>query len=139
MLSLDFERAESNYHMEPGHAVTPELEFERQWALQILDLALAEVNGRTPDWIELYNAGASTVNLEGWFLTDDRDNLKKWRFPAVPLAANEYLIIAGPAGDATGVAPDDFRLYTWTGTDPLVSGNPLDERTRLKPMRRRRG
>ena len=43
LLSLDFERAESNYHLEPGHSVTPELEFERQWALQILDVALAEV------------------------------------------------------------------------------------------------
>ena len=42
LLSLDFESAESNYHIEPGHTVTPELEFERQWALQILDIALAE-------------------------------------------------------------------------------------------------
>jgi predicted extracellular nuclease len=30
-------------------------------------------------------------------------------------AANQYVIIAGPGGDATGVAPNDFRLYTWTG------------------------
>lgn len=26
-----------------------------------------------------------------------------------------YLIIAGPVAGATGVAPSDFRLYTWTG------------------------
>jgi DNA-directed RNA polymerase specialized sigma24 family protein len=43
MLSLDFERAEDHYHVEPGHTITPELEFERQWALQMLDAALAEV------------------------------------------------------------------------------------------------
>jgi predicted extracellular nuclease len=30
-------------------------------------------------------------------------------------AANQYLILAGPAGAATGVAPADFRLYRWTG------------------------
>ncbi|AFY73355.1 putative extracellular nuclease [Synechococcus sp. PCC 7502] len=30
-------------------------------------------------------------------------------------ANNQYVIIAGPAGDATGVPPFDFRLYTWTG------------------------
>jgi RNA polymerase sigma factor (sigma-70 family) len=54
LLSLDFESAENNYHIEPGHTVTPELEFERQWALQILDAALAEArndaeqNGRIP-------------------------------------------------------------------------------------------
>ncbi|WP_305852048.1 ExeM/NucH family extracellular endonuclease [Tolypothrix sp. PCC 7910] len=30
-------------------------------------------------------------------------------------ANNQYVIIAGPAGDATGTAPNDFRLYTWDG------------------------
>ena len=34
-------------------------------------------------------------------------------------AAGQYLIIAGPTGDATGIAPSDFRLFAWTG-------NPLD-------------
>ncbi|WP_170982871.1 ExeM/NucH family extracellular endonuclease [Dyadobacter frigoris] len=29
--------------------------------------------------------------------------------------SGEYLIIAGPTDGATGVAPKDFRLYTWTG------------------------
>lgn len=42
-LSLDFDRAESGYIAEPGHSITPELEFERQWALQLLDGALEEV------------------------------------------------------------------------------------------------
>jgi len=43
LLSLDFARAEGNFIAEPGHQITPELEFERQWALQLLDGALAEV------------------------------------------------------------------------------------------------
>jgi RNA polymerase sigma-70 factor (ECF subfamily) len=43
LLSLDFERAESNYIPEPGHHITPELEFERQWALELLEGALAVV------------------------------------------------------------------------------------------------
>ena len=30
-------------------------------------------------------------------------------------ANNEYLIVAGPTGGATGTAPNDFRLYSWTG------------------------
>ncbi|MEG3844136.1 CARDB domain-containing protein, partial [Microcoleus sp. herbarium14] len=30
-------------------------------------------------------------------------------------ANNQYLIVAGPADNATGTAPKDFRLYTWTG------------------------
>ena len=30
-------------------------------------------------------------------------------------ASGEYLIIAGPNDGATGIAPKDFRFYTWTG------------------------
>jgi uncharacterized protein len=30
-------------------------------------------------------------------------------------SSGQYLIIAGPAGSATGSTPSDFRLYTWTG------------------------
>ncbi len=30
-------------------------------------------------------------------------------------AADQYLILAGPPGEATGIAPLDFALYTWTG------------------------
>ena len=33
--------------------------------------------------------------------------------------AGQYLITTGPPGDATGIPPDDFHLYAWTG-------NPLD-------------
>ncbi|AUT04546.1 endonuclease [Nostoc sp. CENA543] len=33
---------------------------------------------------------------------------------------NQYVIIAGPAGAATGTAPNDFRLYTWDGNPSNV-------------------
>lgn len=41
VLSLDFEMAEGLFIAEPGHRITPDLEFERQWALALLDRALA--------------------------------------------------------------------------------------------------
>ncbi len=53
LLSLDFGRVEGNYVAEPSHRITPELEFERRWALELLDGALAELrrdaerNGRS--------------------------------------------------------------------------------------------
>lgn len=43
VLSLDFERAERGFIMEPGHSVTPELEFDRRWALELLEHALGDV------------------------------------------------------------------------------------------------
>lgn len=33
------------------------------------------------DWVELHNAGAAAVTLNGWYLTDDAADLRKWRFP----------------------------------------------------------
>ena len=40
-------------------------------------------------------------------------------------AAGEYVIIAGSTGEHD-VAPDDFRLYTWTGRDPDITLDPAD-------------
>ncbi|MHC4230738.1 MAG: lamin tail domain-containing protein, partial [Planctomycetota bacterium] len=45
------------------------------------------------DWIEIHNAGMNTVNLDGWFLTDDVNILMKWAFPKVTLAPGGYLVV----------------------------------------------
>jgi RNA polymerase sigma factor (sigma-70 family) len=39
-LALDFDSGESRYRLEPGHQLTPERIFERQWTLQLLELVL---------------------------------------------------------------------------------------------------
>ena len=53
------------------------------------------VDGKTvyPDWIEIRNPGAAPVNVGGWCLTDDPDNLTKWAFPAVQVAAGGFLVV----------------------------------------------
>lgn len=45
------------------------------------------------DWIELYNGTASSVNLDGYYLTDELGNKTKWRFPAVSLPAGGYQLV----------------------------------------------
>ena len=54
---------------------------------------LADENGDFSDWIELHNAGTNTVNLDGWYLTDRANDLKRWRFPATNMAPNSYLLV----------------------------------------------
>lgn len=39
-LQLNLDAAESRLHLEPAHAITPERLFERQWALQLLELVM---------------------------------------------------------------------------------------------------
>jgi hypothetical protein len=78
-------------------------------------------NGRTlrdrdraySDWIELFNAGASAVNLEGWSLTDSPDAPAKWRFPSVAIAPNGYLVVFASGKNRTapeGELHTNFKL-----------------------------
>ncbi|MBK6836882.1 MAG: lamin tail domain-containing protein [Bacteroidetes bacterium] len=45
------------------------------------------------DWIELYNAGGSSVNLNGYGLTDDSTNYFRFRFPNVSIPAGGFMVI----------------------------------------------
>ncbi len=47
----------------------------------------------SPGWIELFNTGPSTVNLNGWHLTDNPAIPAKWTFPAANLPVGGNLII----------------------------------------------
>jgi CotH kinase protein/Lamin Tail Domain/Chitobiase/beta-hexosaminidase C-terminal domain len=58
--------------------------------------ALLDGDGLSPDWIEIHNPTSQAINLAGWHLTDEADNLDKWTFPAAPqsnLDPGEYLIV----------------------------------------------
>ncbi|MGB0916663.1 MAG: CotH kinase family protein [Flavobacteriales bacterium] len=51
-------------------------------------------DGESDDWIELFNRTSSSVDLTGFFLSDNEDNLDKWEFPAgTSIDANGYLIV----------------------------------------------
>lgn len=54
---------------------------------------LADENGQYYDYIELYNHSGEAVDLNGWYLTDDATQLRKWRFPQMTLDAGEYLVL----------------------------------------------
>ncbi|MCA9150002.1 MAG: lamin tail domain-containing protein, partial [Planctomycetales bacterium] len=60
---------------------------------------LADDAGKYSDWIELHNTGATAVNLDGWFLTDNATNLDQWEFPAVSIAANGYVTVFASGSD----------------------------------------
>jgi len=64
---------------------------------------LRDQDGRYSDWIEIHNAGTNAVNLGGWFLTDDDDDLRKWKFPATNLTAGAYLVVFASGTSRTNV------------------------------------
>lgn len=55
--------------------------------------------GEYPDWIELYNESASSVDLNNWSISDDTSNLRKWVFPDMVLPSNSYLVLYASGRD----------------------------------------
>ncbi len=94
--------------------------------------------GKSSDWVELYNAGGASVNLAGYHLSDNKNNVTKYTFPAgSTIAANGFLRIwaSGENTVAAGDIHTNFKL-TQTKPDELVFANPagtiIDSMT-LKP------
>ncbi len=54
-----------------------------------------------PDWIEICNPTAAPARLRGYYLTDDSDDLAKWRFPDVTLPPGDCLIVFASGHDRT--------------------------------------
>ena len=54
---------------------------------------LADEDGDYPDWIELYNAGADTIRMVNWGISDAINEPFKWIFPDVTLTSGQYLIL----------------------------------------------
>lgn len=54
----------------------------------------ADQNGEYDDWIELFNLTSATIDLSGYYLSDTKKDVTKWKFPEkTSIASNGYLII----------------------------------------------
>ncbi len=54
---------------------------------------LKDQDGDASDWIEIHNPNPTAMNMDGWFLTDVVTNKTQWRFPAVTIPANGFLVV----------------------------------------------
>jgi|GEM_PF-320912 len=87
------------------------------------DGTVEDEDGDTPDWIEIYNAGTNTVNLNGWYLTDTPAMPTRWRFPATNLPVSTFLLVYASNKDRrTAGQPlhTNFRLDNDAGYVALV-------------------
>lgn len=58
------------------------------------DALLFDLNGEDDDWIELVNTTNTTIDLAGFYLSDDPLNLMAWAFPAgTTIPVNGYLLV----------------------------------------------
>ncbi|MGI8601958.1 MAG: lamin tail domain-containing protein [Verrucomicrobiales bacterium] len=65
--------------------------------------SITDEDGAHSDWIEIFNPDNTPVNLAGWHLTDDADDLVGWTFPAVTLQPGQFLIVWASGKNRTAV------------------------------------
>ena len=82
--------------------------------------------GEFEDWIELFNHGNTDIDLSGMYLSDDKDNLSKWKIPSgTKIKAGGYLIIwADEDGGAEGLHAN-FKLSKSGEMIFLIKDNTL--------------
>ncbi|MDB6155081.1 MAG: hypothetical protein JWL90_3534 [Chthoniobacteraceae bacterium] len=77
------------------------------------DSTIVDGDGSFSDWIEINNYGAVPIDLDGWALTDDSGNLRKWTFPPRILAPGAYLLVFASGDshvDPAGNPHTSFKL-----------------------------
>ncbi len=79
--------------------------------------ALIDASGEQVDWIEIYNAGPSAVNLQDYGLSDDALFPQKWQFPNLVLEpAAHVLVLANGLNTLANVNHWESAVYnndTW--------------------------
>jgi hypothetical protein len=107
-------RHSTEVHGSPGEAdPSPE-----SFGGVVVSEALAHAALPQMDFIELFNTGAATVDISGWYLSDDLKDPKKFRIGDVQLASQEYRAFtdvefgAGANGFGLGATGDDVYLFS---------------------------
>ncbi len=91
------------------------------------------------DWLELYNTGAVAVNVTGYYLSDDPNNLMKWQIPAtaaINAGGRKMVFFSGRnLAHPSGQLHPSFKLKQTLGDWVILSdamGNVVDSmKTRI--------
>ena len=105
--------------VEPGSVVINEL--------------LANSEGSGPDWIELHNTTGANIDLGGWYLSDDNDDLMKYCIAeGTVIPAGGYLVFyeslhfenEDDPGCRTpfGLSKDGETVYLHSGSEGILTG-----------------
>ena len=94
------------------------------------DITQADQDGEFDDWIELYNNTSASIDLSGYFLSDDSEELQKWAFPSgTSITGGGYLIVWADEDEDQAGLHADFKISAGGETILLsdASGTIIDE------------
>jgi hypothetical protein len=80
--------------------------------MAINDSTIFDESGEFDDWFEIYNPEEYPVRLEGFYVSDKKDNLTKWQFPAsdIEILPSEHIIVWCDEDEEQGIAHTNFKL-----------------------------
>ncbi|MDF1697855.1 MAG: CotH kinase family protein [Saprospiraceae bacterium] len=87
---------------------------------------ISDEDGDFTDWLELYNPSSQTINLLGYHITDDKDDLKKWTFPSITIAPKEYLIVFASGKDKVSGNQLHTNFKISNDGEKLILSNSLE-------------
>jgi hypothetical protein len=99
----------------------------------VINEILAHSHAGDSDWIELHNATAHTINIGGWFISDDADNLSKYEIASgVAIPAYGYRVfyqnqhfgnITDPGCNVPfALSENGETLYLHSGLEGVITG-----------------
>lgn len=105
----------------------------------VINEVLANSQGVGPDWIELFNTTDQAIDLGGWFLSDDANDLTKYEIAAgTSIPAGGYVVFYedkhfGNEADpgcktAFGLGKDGETVYLHSGSAGLLTGYSAQEK-----------
>lgn len=89
--------------------------------MAVNDGSLVRSDGSTPDWIELWNPNPFAVDLTGYGLSDEGDDLRKFVFSSGTIGAGEFFVVDASESSLDGVTATGFRLSRDEGSRLILS------------------
>jgi len=105
----------------------------------VINELLAHSHAEAPDWIELHNTTGSTINIGGWFLSDDADDLSKYEIDeGTIIRPDDYLVLyedvtfgnpaATGAREPFGLSENGETLHLHSGSKGQLTGYSEQEK-----------
>jgi len=90
---------------------------------------ITDMDGDSSDWIEFFNSGTTSVNLNGFGLSDKKDQPFQWIFPHYIVNPGDYLLVFASGKDRrevpfnwnTIIASGDDWKYLVPATEPTTN------------------
>jgi hypothetical protein len=88
-------------------------------------MTIADEDGDFEDWIEFYNAGEHSLDLEGFGLSDDFEDPFKWVFPNLTILPGQFLLVWASGKNRTNpLAPLHTNFSIRAEGEELLLTNP---------------